>query len=86
MATDFAGKTALITGAGRGIGRAVALGLGGAGARVVLLARTTAQLEETRALLRERGVPAGRVSVLPALLADDDTGAIWDIGAAPAGA
>jgi NAD(P)-dependent dehydrogenase (short-subunit alcohol dehydrogenase family) len=27
----FAGKTALITGAGRGIGRAVALGLGGAG-------------------------------------------------------
>ena len=72
MATDFAGKTALITGAGRGIGRAVALGLGGAGARVVLLARTTAQLEETRALLRERGVPAGRVSVLPADLADEE--------------
>ncbi len=38
MAADFAGKTALITGAGRGIGRAVALGLGDAGARVVLLA------------------------------------------------
>ena len=72
MATDFASKTALITGAGRGIGRAVALGLGGAGARVVLLARTTAQLEETRALLRERGVPAGRVSVLPADLADEE--------------
>jgi NAD(P)-dependent dehydrogenase (short-subunit alcohol dehydrogenase family) len=86
VAANFAGKTALITGAGRGIGRAVALGLGGAGARVVLLARTTAQLEETRALLRERGVPAGRVSVLPALLADDDTGAIWDICAASAGA
>ncbi|MFY9868054.1 MAG: SDR family NAD(P)-dependent oxidoreductase, partial [Trebonia sp.] len=50
MANNFAGKTALITGAGRGIGRAVALGLGDAGARVVLLARTTAQLEETRAL------------------------------------
>ena len=72
MATDFAGKTALITGAGRGIGRAVALGLGGAGARVVLLARTTAQLEETRALLRERGLAAGRVSVLPADLADEE--------------
>ena len=72
MATDFTGKTALITGAGRGIGRAVALGLGGAGARVVLLARTTAQLDETRALLRERGVPAGRVSVLPADLADEE--------------
>jgi NAD(P)-dependent dehydrogenase (short-subunit alcohol dehydrogenase family) len=72
VATDFAGKTALVTGAGRGIGRAVALGLGTAGARVVLLARTTAQLDETRALLRARGVPAGRVSVLPADLADED--------------
>ena len=72
MAAKFAGKTALITGAGRGIGRAVALGLGAAGSRVVLLARTTTQLEETRALLREHGVPAGRVSVLPADLADEE--------------
>jgi NAD(P)-dependent dehydrogenase (short-subunit alcohol dehydrogenase family) len=72
VAANFAGRTALITGAGRGIGRAVALGLGAAGARVVLLARTTAQLEETRALLREHGVLAGRVSVLPADLADED--------------
>jgi NAD(P)-dependent dehydrogenase (short-subunit alcohol dehydrogenase family) len=72
VAADFAGKTALITGAGRGIGRAVAPGLGGAGARVVLLARTAAQLEETRALLREHGVPAGRVSVLPADLGDEE--------------
>jgi NAD(P)-dependent dehydrogenase (short-subunit alcohol dehydrogenase family) len=40
VAADYAGKTALITGAGRGIGRAVALGLGGAGAHVILLART----------------------------------------------
>ena len=72
MATDFAGKTALITGAGRGIGRAVALGLGDAGARVVLLARTVAQLDETRALLREQGVPAGRVRVVPADLADEE--------------
>jgi NAD(P)-dependent dehydrogenase (short-subunit alcohol dehydrogenase family) len=70
VATDFAGKTALITGAGRGIGRAIALGLGGAGARVILLARTTGQLDETRDLLRERGVPAGRISLLPADLAD----------------
>jgi NAD(P)-dependent dehydrogenase (short-subunit alcohol dehydrogenase family) len=72
VATDFTGKTALITGAGRGIGRSVALGLAGAGARVVLLARTAAQLEETRALLRERGVDAGRISVVRADLADED--------------
>lgn len=72
MATDFTGRTALITGAGRGIGRALALGLGGAGASVVLLARTAAQLEETRTLLREQGVPDGRISIVPADLADEE--------------
>ena len=71
MATDFADRTALVTGAGRGIGRAVALGLGAAGARVILLARTPAQLEQTHAQLRQRGVPADRVSILPADLADE---------------
>jgi NAD(P)-dependent dehydrogenase (short-subunit alcohol dehydrogenase family) len=69
--TDFAGKTALVTGAGRGIGRAVALGLGGAGARVVLLARTAEQLQQTRGLLRGQGVPDGRISTAPADLADE---------------
>ncbi len=71
MGTDFTGRTALVTGAGRGIGRAVALGLAGAGARVVLLARTAGQLEETRDLLREQGVPDGRISIAPADLADE---------------
>ena len=72
MATDFAGKTALITGAGRGIGRAITLALGGAGASVVLLARTAAQLDETRTLLLEQGVPGGRIRVVPADLADEE--------------
>jgi NAD(P)-dependent dehydrogenase (short-subunit alcohol dehydrogenase family) len=72
VATDFADKTALITGAGRGIGRAIALGLADAGARVVLLARSAGQLDETRALLGERGVPLGRISPLPADLADEE--------------
>jgi NAD(P)-dependent dehydrogenase (short-subunit alcohol dehydrogenase family) len=71
VAADFTDKTALITGAGRGIGRAIALGLAGAGAHVVLLARTAGQLEETSGLLREQGVPAGRISVVPADLADE---------------
>ena len=72
MATDLAGKTALITGAGRGIGRAIALGLADAGAHAILLARTAGQLDETRALLRERGVPAQRIRVVPADLADKE--------------
>jgi NAD(P)-dependent dehydrogenase (short-subunit alcohol dehydrogenase family) len=72
VATDLNGRTALITGAGRGIGRAIALGLGGAGASVVLLARTAGQLEETRALLLDQGVPAQRIRVLAADLADEE--------------
>jgi NAD(P)-dependent dehydrogenase (short-subunit alcohol dehydrogenase family) len=71
VATDFTGKSALITGAGRGIGRAIALGLADAGARVVLLARTAGQLDETRDLIRERGVPAEGITVVPADLADE---------------
>lgn len=40
-------KTALVTGGGRGIGRAIALALAGAGAHVGLLARTREPLEQT---------------------------------------
>jgi NAD(P)-dependent dehydrogenase (short-subunit alcohol dehydrogenase family) len=72
VTAEFAAKTALITDAGRGTGRAIALRLADAGAHVILLARTAAQLDETRALLRERGVPAGRISVAPADLSDEE--------------
>ena len=46
----FAGRTAVVTGAGRGIGRATALALAGGGARVVLVGRRAELLEETCAL------------------------------------
>lgn len=49
------GKVAVITGAGRGIGRAIALAYAGAGAAVVCAARTTAQIEETAAAIRTQG-------------------------------
>ena len=41
------GKTIIMTGAGRGLGRAMALDLAEAGADLVAAARTTAQIEET---------------------------------------
>ena len=43
---DLRGKLAIITGAGRGIGRALAVGLAEKGCKVVLAARTASQLEE----------------------------------------
>lgn len=49
------GKAAVVTGAGRGIGKSVALTLADAGADVVLAARTTSQLEETAEEIRARG-------------------------------
>lgn len=49
--TRLAGKVALVTGASRGIGRAVAIALGGEGAHCVLTARSPGGLEETDDLI-----------------------------------
>src|ERR1043166_1636395 len=46
---------AVITGGGRGIGRAFALALARAGAKVVVTGRTAASLDETVALVRRQG-------------------------------
>ena len=52
------GRVALVTGASRGIGRAVALALAGAGAHVVALARTQGALEELDDAIRAAGSAA----------------------------
>jgi NAD(P)-dependent dehydrogenase (short-subunit alcohol dehydrogenase family) len=49
------GKRALVTGAGRGIGRAAAAALAQAGAHVVLASRTAAELAELAGAIREAG-------------------------------
>lgn len=49
------GKKAAVTGAGRGIGRALAIGLAEAGADVALLSRTEGDLNETASIIRDMG-------------------------------
>lgn len=63
MADTLEGRTALVTGAGRGIGRAVALALGGTGARLLLVGRTVERLREVAREVVEAGgpEPSGRV-------------------------
>jgi NAD(P)-dependent dehydrogenase (short-subunit alcohol dehydrogenase family) len=49
------GASALVTGAGRGIGRATALALAGKGAKVTLVSRTAADLEALAIEIRKAG-------------------------------
>ncbi len=51
----MSGRTALVTGASRGIGRACAMALAGAGNRLVLAARTAEKLEEVASEIRANG-------------------------------
>ena len=62
------GRVAVVTGAGLGIGRGIAIGLAEAGADVVLAARTEPDLEEVAAHLRSLG---RRALVVPTDVTDE---------------
>ena len=55
MTEQLGGRTALVTGAGRGIGQAIAVALAAAGANVALVARDGEQLERTAQLVADAG-------------------------------
>lgn len=59
---DLSGKTAVVTGSGRGLGRAVALGLASAGARLVLASRNPEHLQDTAETIRAAGGEAHMVA------------------------
>jgi 3-oxoacyl-[acyl-carrier protein] reductase len=55
LSADLSGQVAVVTGASRGLGKAIAIELAVNGARVACVARDTTKLEETVAAISEQG-------------------------------
>jgi NAD(P)-dependent dehydrogenase (short-subunit alcohol dehydrogenase family) len=67
---DLTGQVAIVTGGGRGIGRAIALELASAGASVDVVARTEDQIAETVDDIAQEG---GRAVAVPADVSDPES-------------
>ena len=63
MTLDLDGRVAVVTGAGRGVGRSIAEALAGAGATVVLAARSKDQLDEAASAIASAG--GGKAVTVP---------------------
>jgi NAD(P)-dependent dehydrogenase (short-subunit alcohol dehydrogenase family) len=70
MHVDLTGAVAVVTGGGRGVGRAIARSLAGAGAAVAVVARTKTELEETAESIRQSG---GEAALVAADVTDPDS-------------
>lgn len=64
---DLSNQVAVVTGGGRGLGRAYALVLAAAGAKVAVIARSKVQVDETVSIIQGTG---GRALAIPADVAD----------------
>ncbi|HEX9243495.1 MAG TPA: 3-oxoacyl-[acyl-carrier-protein] reductase [Anaeromyxobacter sp.] len=85
MAFDFKGKTVLVTGASRGIGRAIAVAFGRGGANVALnYAGNEAAANEALALVKQAGAAAAKLYKFdvadPAACAAAIEGVVADLG------
>lgn len=74
--TDLSGRTAIVTGASKGIGRSTALALAGAGARVLAVARSAEALETLASQ-----APVGLITPLPCDLSQSGAAALVVEGA-----
>ncbi len=66
---EIAGGAVVVTGAGRGTGRTIALEFGRLGARVALVARTESELQETARQIKDSG---GKALVAPADVTNEE--------------